>query len=279
MNNQEKQVIVRELERLVQFSSQNKVATRLRISTATISQMINNNWDLINDSMWRRTKVNMKLDLNWRIVPTENYKKFMSVLQTTQQRGFSIAISETAGLGKSEAFKQYTKSYKNVIHIECSKRWKKKTFVKHLCITAGLDSNGTEEQMIERFLDHTKGLQSPLIILDQVNMLKNSAFDLFVDMYNDMFGHCAFVLSGVKALKKIILSGFQNQKDGYEELWSRIGRKFYEGLHITSKKDVMLICKGNGVTDEETISFIFNTCEGDLRSVRRQVEKAQLLSA
>ena len=45
------------------YESQNKAANSLKgISAATISQMLNNNWDLIKDEMWRNvaSQINYK---------------------------------------------------------------------------------------------------------------------------------------------------------------------------------------------------------------------------
>jgi DNA transposition AAA+ family ATPase len=114
-------------------------------------------------------------------------------------------------------------------------------------------------------------MDKPLIIIDQMDKLKDAQMDLFMDFYNDLSGHCGFVLSGVPALKKRVLSGVNRDKIGYAELWSRVGRKFIE-LDKTSKKDVQLICEANGVKDAMVISEAYNACGGDLRTVRRHIE-------
>jgi DNA transposition AAA+ family ATPase len=279
MKNQEKQSISTELYRQSTFTSQNRIAAKMQVSIATISQMINKNWDHISNEMWRKVKVNLKLDLNWIVVETQNYKILTNTINAVQSRSLAIGISEIAGLGKSEAYKQYARSYKNVIHIECKSYWTKKSYVKNLLITAGLEPIGKTEEMIEQFLDHVKGLEKPLIIIDQADKLKDPQLDLFMDFYNDLFGHCGFVLSGVKALKIRLLKGVQKDKIGYREIWSRIGSKFYDQLATTNKQDVASICKANGVDDGERIAYIFNTCEGDLRKVRREIEKLQLLKS
>jgi len=276
MNTTEKQIIVEELKLQAKLTSQNKLAAKLNISSATISQMINGNHALIKNDMWRKAKVNLRLDLGWKIAETSNFKLITKTLQAVQMRSLSIGISENAGIGKTEVYKQYARKYKNVIHIECKNYWSKKSYIKNICNTAGLEAHGTCEELIEAFLDHAKSLENLVMIIDQADKLKDPQLDLFMDFYNELFGHCAFVLSGVKALEKRILKGVQRDKIGYREIWSRIGSKFYDQIGETTLADVKAICELNGVDDQEMISYIFNISEGDIRKVRKEVEKINM---
>ena len=70
----------------------------------------------------------------------------------------------------------------------------------------------------------------------------------------------------------LIDRGCQRDKTGYKEFFSRIGSKFIP-LDPISLKDVELICKANGVNDDEKIEEIYNLCDGDLRRVKRDIEK------
>lgn len=279
MNQNQKQRIVEEIERLVEFSSQKRLAPTLGISTATISQMRNGNWQHISDDMWRKAKVNLKIDFDWHLAPITNFNIITKTLQAVQSRSLSIGISENAGIGKSETYKQYAKDFKNVLHIECKNIWSKKSYMKNLLNIAGLEAHGTTEQLFEKFVDHVKGLQNPLMIIDQADKLKDPQLDLFMDFYNELQGHCGFVLSGVPALEKRIRRGVLRDKIGYREIWSRIGSKFYDQITETTRKDVKLICEANGVSDAEDITYIFNICDGDLRKVKREIQKRQLKAA
>lgn len=76
--------------------------------------------------------------------------------------------------------------------------------------------------MIETFVEYVMGLNKPLIIIDQMDKLKGKAFDLFMDLYNDLYRCCGFLISGVPALKKRIKRGAKIDKIGYREVLSRI---------------------------------------------------------
>lgn len=278
MTTEHKHQIANELMLQSAQSSQNKMAAKLGISTATVSQIINGNWKLIKDEMWRKVKVNLKVDLDWNVVETSNMQLIKGALMLTQSKSMAIGIAENAGIGKTEAFKAYARKYKNVVMIECKHYWTRKSYIKNICLAAGLEDFGKTEELIARFTDYMKGLDRPLMIIDQADKLKDPQLDLFMDFYNDLFKHCGFVLSGVKALDKRIRKGVQKDKSGYKELWSRIGSKFYDQIEPTTIQDVALICKANGVTDSEIHQFIYNVCAGDIRKVRIEIEKQQMMN-
>ena len=276
INQQQKEMIVTELRLLSKKESQNKIAKKAKVSTATISQMINSNWDLIRPEMWQKVKINLRIEWGWQTAEISNLKIINDLLSAAQQRSMSICVSHNAGAGKSHTYKLYERTYENIIYLECKNYWTKKSYVKHLLTATGLDNHGTVEELIDRLVNHIKTLNNPLVIIDQFDKLKDGSMDLFMDFYNELDGHCGFVLSGVPALKKRIERGCQHDKIGYRELKSRIGRK-YIGLDQVTEKDVTAICNANGVNDEQFINEIYNTCDGDLRRVRRSIEQYFLM--
>jgi DNA transposition AAA+ family ATPase len=271
----EKQRIREEIIALSEQSSQEKVAHRAGVSTATISQIVNNNHKLIAVEMWRKIAIALHIDGKWQHAETVNNRILSDLLTAAQSKSLAISISHEAGAGKSHAYKRYMKSNKQVIYVECKNYWSKKSFIKALLSASGLKSVGTTEEMIEKFISHVQTLENPLVIFDQTDKLKDAQMDLFMDLYNDL-PHCGFVLSGVPALKKRILRGVQCDKIGYRELYSRIGRKFIH-LDPISPADVKNVCTANGLEDELKINEIYNTCDGDFRRVRRSVEQYFLI--
>lgn len=277
MNNNAKYKIGIELNRMGKRKSQKRLALMCGVSTATISQMINGNHENISDEMWSRVKVTLGIDPSWTTVETGNSILIHNLLLHAQEQSSSLAISDKPGLGKSEAFKAYERQGTNVVYVECKNSWTKKTYMKTLLATAGVEALGTTEQLIEKFIHHMKGLASPLVIIDQFDKLKDPQIDLFMDFYNDLNGHCGFVLSGVKAFEKRVLRSVNRDKIGYAEIYSRIGRKFIK-LKPVSFQDVQAICNANDIKDDDQIDFIYQNCEGDLRRVKRDVEVRQKLN-
>lgn len=272
METLQKQQIANELKAMSEKQSQNKVAIKAGVSAATISQMINGNWDLIKVERWRSVQTALKIELNWNHAPTENYKLIQQLLTAAQDRSLSVGISFREGHCKSHSYKAYDRMNENVIYVECKNSWTKKTFVQALLRAAGLKNDGTVGELIENFVDHLQTLSKPIVIIDQADKLKDPQLDLFMDFYNDLEGQCAFVLSGVPAFEKRILKGVQRDKIGYREMFSRLGRKFIQ-LNKTSLKDVQAVCNANGCDDADFQMQIFNSCEGDMRRVRRLIDQ------
>lgn len=277
MNENLKREIAREVKTMSAKTSQNKVAAKADVSTATVSQIINNKWTLIADEMWRKVKSNLEIATGWRIAPTRNLNSITQLIAAAQQRKLSIGIAYNAGAGKSVSYKKYARENPNVIYIECKNYWSKKSYVKNLIKACGIKPYGTTEEMIENFLDHMKSLDSPLLLIDQFDKLKDPSMDLFMDFYNELEGACGFIVSGVPALEKRVVRGAQRDKIGYRELYSRIGRKFVK-LDPIKLEDVDAICKANGLADKDQIKYIFKNSEGDIRRVRKDVERFHLLN-
>jgi DNA transposition AAA+ family ATPase len=276
MNATMKREIANEVIALAKATSQNKVATKAGVSSATISQIRNDKWELIADEMWRRIKSNLNIATGWNIALTSNLKGITSLLSSAKQRKLSVGIAYNAGAGKSLSYKRFARTIENVIYIECRNYWSKKSYVKHLIKACGFKPFGTTEEMIETFLEHMKTLNDPLLIIDQFDKLKDPSMDLFMDFYNELEGACGFIVSGVPALEKRVVRGAQRDRIGYRELYSRIGRKFVK-LDAIKLDDVKNICNANGVADKDEIKYIFNNSEGDIRRVRKDIERIHLL--
>lgn len=268
---EQKHQIASEVKHLCSLTSQNKVATKAGVSSATISQMLNENWKLIKDEMWQKVVVKLKIELNWNTANTTNLDYIYKHLVQAKSQSLSFGIADKAGAGKSECYKHFAKSYPNVIHVECMTFWKQKSFAKALNTACGLDDFGTTEDLIERFMDHVSGLHQPYVILDQLDKLKDASLDLFIDFFNNL-PNCGFLLSGTPALEKRFKRGVNIDKTGYHECWSRIGRKWLK-LQRASLHDIAAICKANGIDDLEVIESIYDNCDDDMRRVKRDVQR------
>lgn len=286
MTNNHKTIIAKEMFRLAGDGrkskgifkySQVELANRLGISNASVSNMIAGKWTSISEAMWRKVENTLRIDIEWNTAETANFVALTELLETAQADQLTVGISYDAGVGKSHSYKEYERYKKNVIYVECKKYWTVKTYVKSLLNAAGLKAEGTTEGMLIEFTEHVMGLEDPIIIIDQMDKLREGAFDLFMDIWNDLFRCSAFVVSGVPALKKRILRGAKNDKIGYRELHSRLHKSFLE-LNTIDLDDVRAVCLANGLTDEEEILLINNRCEGDLRVVRKDIKKYFILN-
>lgn len=272
MTIEQKYNIAHVLKELSEKSSQGKLALKADVSPATISQMINNKWELIKDEMWRKVMVSLRIDDTWQTAETKNYKLLIRLMSDMQNEGLCKGVSYNAGAGKSHAYKDYERQNANVTYLQCATFWTRKYYMQALCRAAGLDDKGGIVQLVERFVNYQNGLPKALIIIDQFDKLNDASLDLFMDFYNEM-PHVSMLVSGVPALEKRIRKGCQHNKSGYREFYSRIGKKWFM-LDDIVEMDVRLICEANGIIDDvEFVNMTYNTAEGDLRVVRSEIDK------
>lgn len=277
MKTTQKEIIAAEVAQLAERTSQNRVAVKVGISSAAVSQIINRNWQYIGTATWRLIEVRLRLDSKWKTAETSNFRGIIELLTAAQQHGLSLGISYAAGAGKSHTYRAYAREHDNVFLIECANYWTKREYVSRLLAEVGAKVRGTTSDMVAEFIRQLNSTHKPLVIIDQIDKLRDPSLDLFMDMYNETHHRCGFLLSGVEAFEKRVLNGVNHQRIGYGELYSRIGRKFVK-LSPLTRNDVYLICAMNGLEDEDLAIEIYNACEGDIRRVRRSVEQHHLLT-
>lgn len=274
MNNTEKQQIADRLaEYCARYESQNKAANSLKgVSAATISQMLNHNWDLIKDEMWRNVATQIgHTNSQWAVVETRDFRIMNMLLADARDNSNVFAVTGDAGTGKSFALRQFTDENKRVYLLSCNEFWNRKMFLQELLAAMGKDYSGyTVGEMMFEVVRGLKTQDSPLIILDEADKLSDQVLYFFITLYNQLEDHCGIMLVATSHLEKRIKRGIKLNKKGYTEIFSRIGRKFIE-LKGVGSMDVKAICATNGITEANVIKEIFKDSEGDLRRVKRLI--------
>lgn len=253
--------------------SQAKAANSLKsVSAGTLSQVLNTNWDLITDEMWRNiaSQIGWKND-TWITVDTRDAKHIKHFLNDSQTYSNVFAIIGGAGTGKTAALRQYAENNSQVYLLQCNEFWNRKYFLAELLMKMGRSYAGltVSEMMIEVVMELKKKSQ-PIIILDEADKLSDQVIYFFITLYNQLEDHCGIVLCATDHLEKRIKRGLNLNKRGYQEIYSRMGRRFIKLKGIGST-DVAQVCAANGVTDRAKIKEIFEDCEYDLRRVKRSI--------
>lgn len=255
------------------YESQNKAANSMKgVSSATISQMLNGNWELIKDEMWRNVAAQIGYkDEKWEAVETNDYRRMMALLDDVKANSLVMAITGDAGTGKTFACKQYTASHKQVYLLCCNEYWNRKLFLTELLTAMGRDYTGfTVGEMMHEAVRTLKTQEAPLLILDEADKLSDQVLYFFITLYNHLEDECGIVLCATNHLEKRILRGIKLNKKGYNEIWSRLGRKCVS-LKGVCAADIAAICEVNGINEAKDIDSIIADCESDLRRVKRRV--------
>lgn len=251
--------------------SQNKAANAIGISPATLSKIMSGKTSDIAPEMWRiiADKIGANKKNAWQIVETSAYKQLMFVFENAQNESMALAICGDAGAGKSTAAIEYAKTHNEVALLSCSEFWNKKEFLSNLLQSIGISSDGMNvAELMQSAVSNLKRMETPLIILDEADKLRDDVLYFFITLYNSLEDCCGIILMATEFLKKRIEKGVKNCKKGYKEIFSRLGRKFI-AVESATIDDVAIACAANNLTIEKEINKIFNECEGDFRRVKR----------
>jgi hypothetical protein len=250
------------------------------VSAATVSQILNGNWDLISDDMWRTVGNQIGYDpRNWVVIETEGYRRMTQVLTDAQRHSLVMAVTGDAGCGKSQAIKVYAGSNRNVIALSCSEYWNRKEFLGELLQSLGTEPGGsTVADMMREAIRQLKRREGVLIVLDEADKLSDQVLHFFITIYNKLEDTVGIVLCATQYLKKRIERGVVNNRKGYKEIYSRIGRKFIP-MPVVNRGDIKAVCTANGLEDRREIERIIDDADNDLRRVKRLVCALKLKSA
>ena len=283
MEESEKKVIVANLKSYIErYPSQNKAAGSLEgISAGTLSSMINGNWSRISDAMWTKVSEQVKPTgsssaTGWTIVETGAYQEISYAMQDAQEYMNVTWVVGEAGCGKTTTGRLYAESHKEAFYILCSEDMLKGEFVRTIARKLGIRSEGyTVRELWQAIIESIIQMERPLIIFDEADKLPESVFQYFISMYNNLEDRCGVVFLSTDYIKRRISNGLRYGRKGYKEIFSRIGRKYFD-LEPTSAQDVYAICTANGITSREDIDKIIKEGDGydfDLRRVKKSVHR------
>ena len=290
ISNINREDIAQELREYCQkFNSQNRAAAAIGIAPATVSAILNNDWALVSDAMFTKVADAIGYEaISWQAIETKVWKNFNKILSDAQENAFVMAVTSDAGSGKTFTSKNYVKNHAEAYHISCKSYWTKKDFLIEIGRAIGNRTDGKRVTiLVDEIINTLRWRDSkPLLILDEADKLSDTVLQLFITLYNDLEGKCGIVLCATDHLEMHIRRGVNLGHTGFNEIISRLGRKFIALPSITSK-DVTMICEANGITTAEAINevLIGSAYEGrakgknalyDLRRVHRIIDAKKL---
>ena len=281
MEQKEKELIASRLrEYCTAQGGQNKAANTLKgVSAATISKILNGDWDTIAEGMWHNVSKQIGSSAEgWSLVSTSVYDELTELLECAQTDSQVMAIVGSAGCGKSATIRQYASTHDEVTAIVCSEYQNRTSWLSAVMEAMRLDPRGLSvAEKIGQIVRRLKRADKPLLILDEADKMSDQVLYFFVTLYNEREGHCGVVLCATQYLDKRLVRGLRSGRKGYEEVYSRIGRQCIQ-LSVLSPEDISLVCVANGITGERKVRKIADEAECDLRRVRRAVWREHQLA-
>lgn len=283
MTEREKQQIVDALSRYVErYPSQRKAAASLDgVSAATLSTILAGKWDAISDDMWRKISDQVgapKQSDEWVTVETAPYQEMQYAMDDAQRWKSVTWVVGEAGCGKTTSARVYASSHREAFYVLCSEDMHRSDFLRIIAQRVGLRVEGmTMREMLDAIISSIVQMESPVLLFDEADKLSERVFHYFIDLYNRLEDRCGMVFFSTSYIKRRMQMGLRYDKKGYNEIHSRIGRKFFE-LEPMCANDVWAVCVANGLTDRGDISDVVSDAEQydyDLRRVKKAVHRAR----
>lgn len=261
------------------YGSRNAAAQSLRnVGASTVSSVLNGKWKNISDEMWRNIRAQVSDVSNasdWEIVETPTFTDVTFCFRNAQEEKSMTWLTAAAGSGKTTAAEYYRATNKNVIYLQCDEDMRKSSFAIELARAAGMRINTQKlaREKIMMVIDYISELEDPLLIFDEGDKLPDNVLTYFITMQNRLKSKCGIVFLSTSYMKRRMELGLRCNRKGYQEIESRIGRKFYDAEEPCAN-DVVAICMANGVTDKAVISKIVNDaeqCSFDLRRAEKKI--------
>lgn len=267
------------------FPSQNRAANSLTgVSAGTMSTILNGRYETISDEMFIkiRAQIAPKKADDWSLCETMLYKELSTLLADAQQyQNVAWAVSP-AGSGKSTTAADYAAKHENAFLVSCSEDMKRGDFIRELARVIGVNvADMSLRAALEKVTKYLLSLDNPLLIFDEGDKLPDVVFYYFITIYNRLEGHCGIIFISTNYIKRRIEVGLSYNKKGYDEIHSRICRKFIE-LTPASGFEVAAVARANGIDDDKTIKAVVKdaaTCNFDMRRVRREIHKQKRLAS
>lgn len=267
------------------YPSQNKAANSLTgISAGTVSIILNGRYESISDEMFikLRAQIAGKQLPEWQLCPTRVFQELSTLLADAQEyQNVAWAIAP-AGAGKTTTVHEYASVHENAFVISCSEDMHRGDFIREMARSIGVNVSDMSMRMaLERIVRHLLTLDRPLLVFDEGDKLADSIFYYFITIYNRLENYCGIVFVSTRYIKRRMEIGLAYNKKGYDEIHSRICRRFIE-LTPASSYEVAAIARANGIADDRTVQTVVKDaagCDNDLRRVRREVHKQKRLAA
>lgn len=268
------------------YPSQNRAAASLNgVSAPTVSAIINGKYDLISDDMWRNIAAQIaptSKNRDWQIVETAPFQEIQIALSDAQEYKKVRWVVGDAGCGKTTGANYYARYNREVFVVLCDEDMRKSDFVREIARKVGFKSAGMRiRDILDTAIDMISKHDNPLLIFDEGDKLNDNVFHYFINIYNRLEGHCGIVFMSTSYIQNRIERGVNANKKGYNEIYSRIGRRFFE-LEPVGGQDVIAICRANGLEEVAAINKVIKACEKedyDLRCVRGAIHTEKRVRA
>lgn len=265
------------------YASDSKMAIALGINAAQLSSIRKGRLDrVLSDANWvsiaRRLDVQLGNKAEWKTAKTPMYLYLYAQLKECQENSQSGLLCDRADVGKTYTARCYVKENRNAVYIDCSQVKSKQKLIRQIAREFGINHTGRYADVYEDLVFYLRTIQAPLVILDEAGDLDYPAFLELKALWNATELSCGWYMMGADGLKNKIELNISHRKVGYEELFSRFGKRFMkvspDGKQAWEEfaiAQLALIARANGYDGE--IKKLYHSTGGSLRRIQIEIIK------
>ena len=245
--------------------SLNEHARRSDINPAYLSQMINNKGDSIADKWYYALAKSVGFELDviyWEHINTPQYMSIIAHLEEARNMARNrILICET-GSGKTYAAKRYVMTNPHdTCLITISSFHTIRNLIDDIMDNIGLQPCGNPVTRLRNIAHRLSTFQleghKPLIIVDECENLKASAFGVIKSLYDQLEGVCPIVLIGTSQIEAKIANMLNLNRVGLPQFH----RRFKAGIrHLPPIDKTYKLFLENKVEDNKLRTYLRRIC-------------------
>jgi len=186
-------------------------------------------------SLGRRFNISLNNRAAWQTAETPVFQFITTQLEICQRQGLSSMLVDLSDIGKTYTAEIYCNKNKNAVFIDCSNAKSKQKLIRQIAKGFGVGSTGRYDDVYDDLVFYLKTLKTPLIVLDEAGDLDYKALLEVKALWNATKYFCGFYMMGADGLEARMRNSINYQKNGFAELFSRVGKRYGKIMPITIK--------------------------------------------
>lgn len=205
--------------------SRKEFAFKADVSPATISNILNDKWDNINDKLWRQVENAANSGNTDNLMPTRDCNKVFKMCEIAQKSHKMFGLAADTGMGKTTALTAYM-ARPNVFYYYIDATITPKVFLKDLLRELGVSFEGNLNEMLQRICLELNIIENPLLIVDECAKLSDKMMLYIHSIRDRTINNCGIVLAGMPDFKNRLIKYANKGKTGYGEFFRRVNDWF-----------------------------------------------------
>ena len=227
--------------------SQNELAKQLEVSNGTISNILNDRWERINESMITKLYAKLNTGNKVKLIQTHNLQNIFETCDRARKFKKLVTIHGKEGAGKTVALDEYNRRNPNTYKITCINSMKPKQMLLELTRVLGMNYNASIYEMVLKIAEEINKKENPLIIIDEVSAMSQTNLLYLKDIWDMVENNCGIVHCGMDYFVTNLEKAVEKSKTGMPEFYSRIS--YYLKLSEITNEEIKFICNENGIDD------------------------------